>query len=105
MIEAQLKTHRDDQPKYIHNRIDDQTDERLGKKESTNRSILTLRLMSKLLRGYINKEYLSSLKKHKTAEIQTSRLLNRAKLYIKSLNSKLALKSTKSQTAIRGNVE
>ena len=45
-----------------------------------------------------HKEYLTSLREQETAEIHSSRLQDRVKLYTKSLKSKLALNFARSQT-------
>ena len=97
--EAQLKTHRDDQSRYLHNLTDEQMDERLNKKRKYQSNYIASQTDEQTAQRLDkHKEYLTSLREQETAEIHTSRLQDRVKLYTKSLNSKLALNFASSQT-------
>ena len=85
---------------YIDSQTDEQTAERLDKKREYQSIYIDSQTEEETAeRLDKHKKYLSSLREQDTAEIHTTHLQDRVKLYTKSLNSKLALNFVRSQTA------
>ena len=84
----------------VYNLTDDLTDKRLDRQREYQSNYIDSQNEEQIVdRLDKHKEYLTSLREQETAEIHTSHLQDKVKLYTKSLNSKLALNFARSQIA------